>query len=119
MPLPKDFPPAEIIQTLEGELQLQFQYFMVSLDGDIEGLFADDTRQQIVSFETKRTSLTEHEMPTFESLMGQMDKESMKSVKDALKDMISVMDEEIENGEEPVVIEHTDYDPKFDDWFCP
>jgi hypothetical protein len=117
MGLPKDFPPVEIIQGLEVELGLPFMYFMVSLEGEIEGLFGNDVKQQVVSFEVKRTSLTEHEMPTFETMMGQMDKEDIASVKDALKDMVSKMEEKIET--EPVFVEHSDYDPKYNDWYCP
>lgn len=117
MGLPKDFPPVEIIQGLEVDLGLPFMYFMVSLEGEIEGLFGNDVKQQVVSFEVKRTSLAEHEMTTFETMMGQMNKEDIASVKDALKDMVSKIEQEIE--EKFVFIEESEYDPKFNDWYCP
>jgi hypothetical protein len=118
MGLPKDFPPVEIIQGLEKELDLPFQYFMVSLEGEIEALFGNDITQQIVSFETQIKSLTEHEMPTFESLMGGMEQEDKEAVKEALKDMVMKIEEETEIP----FIEYSEVgQPKFDDrkFFCP
>ena len=58
MGLPKDFPPVEIIRGLEKELDLPFQYFMVSLEGEIEALFGNDITQQIVSFENAKYFLS-------------------------------------------------------------
>ena len=118
MGLPKDFPPVEIIQGLEKELELPFMYFMVSLEGDIEALFGNDITQQIVTFETKMRSLTEHEMPTFESLMGGMEQEDKEAVKEALKDMVLKIEQEAESP----VIEFSEVgSPKFDEekFFCP
>ena len=118
MGLPNNFPPVEIIQGLEKELDLPFQYFMVSLDGEIEALFGNDTTQQIVSFETKITSLTENEMPSFESLMGGMEKEDKEAVKEALKDMVMKIEEETEI---PFVEYRENGQPKFNEgkFFCP
>jgi hypothetical protein len=118
MGLPKDFPPVEIIQGLERELKLPFQYFMVSIEGEIEALFGNDNSQQIVSFETKITSLTEHEMPSFESLMGGMEQEDKEAVKEALKDMVMKIEEE---NEVPLIEYNEVGQPKFDEgkFYCP
>tara|TARA_R110000851_G_scaffold10111_5_gene36858 strand:+ start:515 stop:868 length:354 start_codon:yes stop_codon:yes gene_type:complete len=117
MGLPKDFPPVEIIQGLEKELELPFQYFMVSLEGEIEALFGNDISQQIVTFETKRKSLAEFEIPTFESIMGEMEKEDILSVKEALIDMVSKIEKEVFS--EPVELNPSEFVPKYDDWYCP
>lgn len=117
MGLPKDFPPVEIIQGLEKELDLPFQYFMVSLEGEIEALFGNDNSQQIVTFETKRKSLAEFEIPTFESIMGEMEKDDILSVKEALIDMVSKIEKEVFS--EPVELNHSNFIPKYDDWYCP
>ena len=119
MTLPSDFPPAEIIRGLEVELGLPFQYFMVSLDGEIEALFADGITEQIVSFEVKRT-LTEYEIPSMESIMESLDDEAVESVKDALKEMVEKMESRIIHEEDLPEIVFSDYAPTFDDdWYCP
>jgi predicted component of type VI protein secretion system len=119
MALPSDFPPAEIIKGLEIELGLPFQYFMVSLDGEIEALFTDGMTEQIVSFEIKRT-LTEYEIPSMESIMESLDEDAVESVKDALKEMVEQIESRIINDEDLPEITITDYAPKFDDdWYCP
>ncbi len=118
MGLPKDFPPVEIIQGLEKELDLPFMYFMVSLEGEIEALFGNEITQQIVTFETKMRSLTEHEMPSFESIMGGMEQEDKEAVKEALKDMVMKIEEEVEAP----MIEFSEVgSPKFDEgkFYCP
>ena len=117
MGLPKDFPPVEIIQGLEKELELPFQYFMVSLDGGIEALFGNDISQQIVTFETKRKSLAEFETPTFESIMGEMEKDDIMSVKEALIDSNSKIEKEVFS--EPIELNPSEFVPKYDDWYCP
>jgi hypothetical protein len=115
MGLPSDFPPAEIIRTLETELGLDFQYFMVSLEGDIEALFASETEQQIVTFETKRT-MAEYEIPSIDSIMETLDDDAIHSVKEALKEIVNDLD----SKEIPMVEARDNFHPEFDEeWYCP
>ena len=115
MSLPSDFPPAEIIRTLETELGLDFQYFMVSLEGDIEALFASETEQQIVTFETKRT-MTEYEIPSIDSIMETLDDDAIHSVREALKEIVNDLD----SKEIPTVEARDNFHPEFDEeWYCP
>ena len=59
MDYPIEFPPQEIIKTLEKDLDSKFSHFTVSLDGNVEGIFIHHITQEPISivFEIKRKAL--------------------------------------------------------------
>ena len=115
MVLPTDFPPAEIIQAIEGELGLSFQHFKVSLDGEIEGIFCVGDDEQIVSFEAKR-SRTGY-FPSITSVIAELDENGVKEMGEMFKKMLAEIEGIIADG---ATFEPSSNPPRFDDgWYCP
>ena len=115
MVLPTDFPPAEIIQAIEGELGLPFQHFKVSLEGEIEGIFGVGDNEQIVSFEAKR-SRTGY-FPSITSVIAELDENAVKEMGEMFKKMLAEIEAIIGEG---ATFEHSTTPPRFDDeWYCP
>ncbi len=52
--MPIDFPPPEIIEALEEQLDMDFVHFTVTLEGVVEGIFTNGFENQTVSFESKK-----------------------------------------------------------------
>jgi hypothetical protein len=116
--MPTEFPPPEIIETLEEQLGMDFIHFTVSLEGVVEGIFGDGLEQQVVSFEAKREKATNFAMPPIESLIGELDE---KAVEDMHKMFQSIL-AEIETVMDKDVLEFIpdNIPPTFDgDWYCP
>lgn len=102
---------------LEIELGLPFSHYRVFSDGTIEGIFEGKGQQQVVSFESSRI-VTEYEIPSIDSIIDSLDDEAIESVKDALKDMISQMEERNEAAQ--VSFSDDGILPEFDgEWYCP
>jgi hypothetical protein len=115
MVLPTDFPPAEIIHAIEGELGLPFQHFKVSLAGDIEGIFGVGDNEQVVSFEAKR-SRTGH-FPSLTSMIAELDENAVKEMGEMFKKMVAEIEAMVGDG---TIFEPSTEPPRFDDeWYCP
>ena len=115
--MPIDFPPPEIIEALEEQLEMTFVHFTVSLDGVVEGIFENEYDNQVVSFEAKREILSSFQFPPIESLIAELDEKSIEDMQKMFKSILA----EIENitgisGE----LTFDGDPPKFDsEWYCP
>ena len=115
--MPTDFPPPEIIEALEEQLEMDFVHYTVSIEGIVEGVFSDGHNKQIVSFEAKRDVLPNFKIPPIESLIAELDEKALGDMKKMFKSII----EEIDNmGEQSEELSLDGKTPKFDgEWYCP
>ena len=118
-----DIPPPEIIEALEAELDATFVHFVVSMEGVVEGIFesntGDSTKPEVltVGFEAKREFLNVDAQ--LESVMAEMDDNTLKAVRDMLESTIGDLDARLD-GVVKMVEPNTDFTPEFDgDWFSP
>jgi hypothetical protein len=113
--MPIDFPPPEIIEALEEQLEMDFVHFTVSLDGIVEGVFGNGMETQVVSFEAKREMISTFQFPPIESLIAELDEKAVEDMKKMFKSIL----QEIESMTEGVEFEYG-ATPHFDDeWYCP
>ena len=116
--MPIDFPPPEIIQALEEQLNMDFVHFTINRAGIVEGIFTNGFENQTVTFEVKREVTPSFKMPPIESILGELDE---KAISDMKKMMNSIIDE-IKNMEESdmLKLDEEGYLPEFDgEWYCP
>jgi hypothetical protein len=116
--MPIDFPPPEIIEALEEQLEMDFIHFTVSLDGIVEGVFGNGFENQVVSFEATRGTMEGFKMPPIENIIAELDEKAMEDMK---KMMHSILDE-IEKMSADSSLEFTTngHPPQFDgEWYCP
>jgi hypothetical protein len=116
--MPTDFPPPEIIEALEEQLEMDFVHFTVTLDGIVEGIFGNGFETQAVSFEVKREVSSSFSMPPIESIIAELDEGAVADIHKMFKSILAeieiVMDEEVVN------FTPDNTTPTFDDeWYCP
>jgi len=115
--MPTDFPPPEIIEALEEQLEMDFVHYTVSIEGIVEGVFSDGFDKQIVSFEAKRDVVPHFQLPPIESLIAELDEKALKKKKKMFKSIIEEIDNMAEQSEE---LSFDGTTPKFDgEWYCP
>ncbi len=113
--MPVDFPPPEIIEALEEQLEMDFVHFTVTLDGIVEGIFTNGFESQTVSFEAKREFVSGFNLPPIENLIAELDPQAIEDMKKMMKSIL----QEIENNGDNL-IEYGGATPRFDeDWYCP
>ena len=115
--MPIDFPPPEIIEALEEQLDMDFIHFTVSREGIVEGIFGNGFETQTVSFEAKREIISSFQFPPIESIIAELDEKAIEDMKKMFQSILA----EIESMNES---EQIDFDygstPLFDgDWYCP
>ncbi len=116
--MPIDFPPPEIIHALEEQLGMDFVHFTVTMEGIVEGIFANGEDNQVVSFEAKREFINTFQMPPFESIIAELNEEALEDMRKMFQAILA----EIEGMKEGERVEFTESNepPKFDDtWYCP
>tara|TARA_B100000524_G_scaffold124624_1_gene61349 strand:+ start:531 stop:878 length:348 start_codon:yes stop_codon:yes gene_type:complete len=114
--MPIDFPPPEIIEALEEQLDMDFIHFTVTLEGVVEGVFGNGLENQIVSFEAKREMLSSFQIPPIENLIAELDDKAVEDMKKMFQSILA----EIENMSEKESVELGGHTPLFDeDWYCP
>ena len=114
--MPIDFPPPEIIEALEEQLDMDFIHFTVTLDGIVEGIFGNGFETQVVSFEAKREFVNGFNLPPIESIIAELDEKAMEDMKKMMQSIL----QEIENMNVPSEVEYGSETPKFDsEWYCP
>ena len=114
--MPIDFPPPEIIEALEEQLNMDFVHFTVTLDGIVEGIFTNGFENQTVSFESKREILSSFQLPPIENLIAELDPQAMEDMKKMFQSILA----EIENMSQTDSVELGGHTPLFDeDWYCP
>jgi len=115
--MPIDFPPPEIIEVLEEQLEMTFVHFTVSLDGVVEGIFENEFDNQVVSFEAKREIVPSFQLPPIESLIAELDEKALEDMQKMFKSILA----EIENmTEQSADLSFNGNPPKFDgEWYCP
>ena len=114
--MPIDFPPPEIIEALEEQLNMDFVHFTVTLDGIVEGIFTNGFESQTVSFEAKREFVAGFNLPPIENLIAELDDKAVEDMKKMFQSILA----EIENMSEKESVELGGHTPLFDeDWYCP
>ena len=114
--MPIDFPPPEIIEALEEQLNMDFVHFTVTLDGIVEGIFTNGFENQTVSFESKREFVAGLNLPPIENLIAELDPQAIEDMKKMMKSIL----EEIENNGDENMVEFGGATPRFDEgWYCP
>ena len=114
--MPVDFPPPEIIEALEEQLEMDFVHFTVTMEGVVEGIFTDGYESQAVSFESKREFVSGFNIPPIENLIAELDPQAIEDMKKMMKSIL----QEIENSGNETVVDIGGETPLFDDdWYCP
>ena len=117
--MPVDFPPPEIIHSLEEQLDMDFVHFTICRDGIVVGVFTNGLENQVVTFEVKREITPSFKMPPIESLLAELDE---KAIVDMQKMMKSILDEieAMDGDSDHHEITGGGHTPQFDgDWYCP
>ena len=115
--MPIDFPPPEIIEALEEQLEMTFVHYTVTLDGVVDGVFENEYDNQVVSFEAKREFLSSFQMPPIESLIAELDDKALEDMQKMFKSILAEI--ETKTGISAGFSSSGD-PPKFDDeWYCP
>tara|TARA_B100000614_G_C14370757_1_gene421265 strand:+ start:402 stop:746 length:345 start_codon:yes stop_codon:yes gene_type:complete len=113
--MPIDFPPPEIIEALEEQLNMDFVHFTVTLDGIVEGIFTNGFENQTVSFESKREFVSGFNLPPIENIIAELDPQAIEDMKKMMKSIL----QEIENNGDNL-IEYGGATPRFDgEWYNP
>lgn len=120
MDYPIEFPPQEIIKTLEKDLDSKFSHFTVSLDGNVEGIFIHHITQEPISivFEIKRKALdTKTEM---DIILQEMDDTSLEHMRTFLESILDEIEVKLSKKEiHTINYNELDEEPEYDNWYCP
>jgi hypothetical protein len=118
MGLPIELPPEEVISSLEESLESKFSHYIVSKELDVEGIFIHHLTQEPISivFEVKRTLINpEDELSRF---VGEIDNGSLETMRNILESMLDNIEEQIVD-EQSIIEFDKEFDPQYDDWYCP
>lgn len=120
MDYPIEFPPQEIIKTLEQDLESKFSHYTVSLEGKVEGIFIHHITQEPISivFEVKRKALdTKTEM---DIILKEMDNVSLEYMRTFLENMLDEIEIKLVGKESDVIqFDEEEEEPEYNDWYCP